>query len=166
MDEEATRSKSSRRWLVIGGLVGLLVVCVAAGWYVFGHRPDDPLPHSVILAVKYPLYYPKPVPDGFFYREGSARVNDSFVVYALENGASTITVTQQAMPLAPPDLSHLPGFLVYPTSIGNGAFGLAGKTPSAIILGPSTLVTLTSSGEATAGDIRDTANNLMAARAN
>jgi hypothetical protein len=147
------------RWLQVLGL--LLVAMAGAVWYVVTLPPEVPLPSVVTGAVSYQVYYPKPLPKGYSYHRGSAKLEqDNIIVYKLGLGAKTITVAEQPMPSSPPDLAHLPGFTTAQTPIGDAAFGQANNAPSAIILSPGTLVSLLGVNGATLGDIQATADSL------
>jgi hypothetical protein len=163
-DEESRpgRSRNKLVWWLIAGVVVLAGVV----WYVLTRLQTDPLPAAVTQEVNYPVYYPKSVPGGYGYKPGSARYDQGIIVYVLDSGAATITVTEQSMPANPPDLSHLTGFTPASVPAGYAAFGQVSAKPSAIILANSTLITLAGTASVSATDVHSIAQSLTAVRIN
>lgn len=133
----------SRKVVVVAGVL-VVVIAIAGGIAHFVHSNAGPLPASVVKSVSFPLYYPASLPDGYSYQQNSAKIENGFVFYSLQNGDKNISVSEQKAPSDPPDLTHLMGFTSLNTLAGNAVTGtnFAGQ-PSAIIISNTTMITIT-----------------------
>ena len=125
--------------ILLGLLIGLLVVSYLA--------KNATIPADVTSNVSFPVYYPKPMPSGYTYKRGSTKLENRILSFSLQNGSKTITISEQATPPNPPDLSNLPGFKRLDVPNGYGAIGKSVGLNVAVLLTDTTLVTLnTTSG--------------------
>ncbi len=145
----AVRRSNKKRFTWIAGIVALaLVVAIALTIIIVmkkQYATAHPLAGAIQTAAGFPLYYPTPLPAGYTYKKGSARVDNGIVFYTLQNGSKTTTINEQATPQNPPDLSHLTGFTNMQTLAGNTAVGSVAGKPVAIILSNTTLITINGS---------------------
>ena len=153
-------SHSPRRRLIVGAilltlgcLIGLIAVLVMAA-------SRSSLPREITDRATFPVYYPKPLPHGYQYIKGSAQLENRLLSYKLENGPHIITITEQATPSNPPDLAHLPGFKSLDVPSAYAAIGKNMGQPVAIVLNPTTLITINSAGGVPPSAVSDCAKAL------
>ena len=123
----------------------LAVVLAITGSFLFFymHYNNSPLPASITKNASFPVYYPSPLPTGYTYKKNSAKLESGIVFFALQNAGDTVTISEQAVPPNPPDLTHLTGFTDFQTIAGDTAVGTSLGKPIAITLSNTTLITIT-----------------------
>lgn len=131
--------------MLISGTVAMpLLIAIGASVILLSFHPNNPLPEQVVKIANFPVYYPSPLPQGFGYKSGSARMDNGIVFYELLNGNTIVHVSEQRKPTSLPKLDTLSGRPLE-TPVGEGAI-LSGDGNSAIIIATSTtLITLSSS---------------------
>lgn len=135
--------KGYRRTTVRVAVIIILLISISAV-LLLDQRDKSPISTAVMKNAGFPLYYPSPLPLGYSYQKGSVKLESGILFYTLQdNGGNNITVSEQATPANPPDLSHLIGFTTLQTLAGNTVIGSSLGRPTAIILSNTTLTTIT-----------------------
>jgi hypothetical protein len=161
----AVRASKKKRLTIIFGVATMLLlvaavvtgVVIARKQYVAKH----PLSRTIQSQANFPLYYPSPLPTDYAYRKGSARIDGGIVFYTLENKGKSITISEQAAPQNPPDLSRLPGFSSLQTIAGKALIGKNLGKPTVIIVGITSLITITGSPGIPSDVIANTAKAMV-----
>jgi len=147
--------KDQRRWRSVlwsGIAITVVLAIIGGSLFFYIHHDSDPLPASITKNASFALYYPSPVPTGYAYKKGSAKINDGVVFFTLNSADYDITVSEQQAPFNPPQLSNLPGFTTIQTSAGSSVIGVTLQKPIAITLTNTTLITITGT-EKTPSDV-------------
>lgn len=142
-------------------IVAILLICVISiGLYFYVKRNEGPLPHSVVDSISFPIFYPSPVPQSFRLVKNSAKFSSGVLFYSFNSGNNKITVSEEAAPSNPPDISHLPGFTTFQTYAGNAATGTNSGNPIGIISNNTTLIIVTGSKNVTNELVADTLKSM------
>lgn len=146
--EKATRHRiwfTHRRPLVWGGIGVVVAAVLIAGVVILVTGNRSSIPAAISKEAGFPLYYPSSMFKGYAYQTGSARLNNGVVFYTLHDATSKVTVSEQAVPQNPPNLSELIGFTSLKTIAGNAAIGVGSESnaPVAIIVSNTTLIIMT-----------------------
>ena len=109
-------------------VIGVVVVCTVAGVIVVSRKPtpSTPAATSTISAVqsdlqalksdvKFPLYYPSPLPAGFTYTPSSVLLNGASISFPVTNSGHQIQIIQQAKPRLTEELKKVKSFPVLGT---------------------------------------------------
>jgi len=150
----------SRSILLLAICAGILVFSIALSLLTKGPQT----PHDLIRlskSVRFTIYYPKPLPSAYNYGDKPASLDGGVVIYFLTDGGQTITISEQAIPKAPPDLYHLVNFTPFQSSLGPAVEGTSLGRSIAIEMSNTTLVTITGAQGISSGIIRTTAENLQ-----
>lgn len=147
LEGQTTRRKQRRKHVFLSVMIVILITATAVGLWMY-HKQSSSFAHQLkSLNAGYTLYAPSSSnAAGYTVDRGSLRNNSGFVTYTLRNGQRSITVTQQASPSNPPDLSTFKGFehLSLP-SVGDAVVGqIEGRTIS-VVLTDNTVINLTGS---------------------
>jgi hypothetical protein len=154
-------SGGKRRRLVLwSGCVAVTALVITGGMLLYLHLRAGPLPASITKNAAFALYYPSPVPAGYGYQKGSANIENGYAVYKLQDGSSTITVSEQAAPANPPDLTKLAGFTSLKTIAGNAAVGTSARQPIVIIASNTTLISITGQQDMPQDIVAEVAQNM------
>ena len=153
-------SHSPRRRLTVGAILVTLGCLIGLSTVLVMATSRGSLPTEVTDRATFPVYYPKPLPHGYHYKNGSAQLENRILSFRLENGPHTITISEQATPPNPPDLAHLPGFKSLDVPSDYAAIGKNMGQPVAIVLNPTTLITINSAGGVPSSAISDCAKAL------
>ena len=139
------RRTTKTRIIVLSILLVVSLELAGGGLYYYRQRSDWPIPKTVRSQVQFPIYYPSPMPNGYIYQKGSAKVQDGILFYKIASGNRVIVISEQAIPVAPPDLNNLIGFKKLVTLAGNAAVGSNNGQPIAIVLSNTTLIDINGS---------------------
>lgn len=128
--------------LIVSLVIVVLVALLAIGsrWYI--SQNSQAIPKIVRQSVSFPIYYPSPLPTGYSYQKGSARVQGSLVYYVIRDGDKKVYVTEQAAPPNPPNLGAVPGLKGVNSSAGQTFTGIYNSAPVGFLLSNTTLVNL------------------------
>lgn len=129
-----------RRWLIVVFI--LLLIVMMGGFVTYRLTRTAALPPNIIKQISFTIYYPAPMPKSYRYQAGSANLSNEILFYKLRNGNRVISVTEQSLPLNPPDLASVPGFNKLSFEAGNAIAGIYSKTPTVIIANNTTLITI------------------------
>jgi len=134
-----------RKLLAWGGIGVVVATVIITGIVILAHRNSSSIPVAISKEANFPLYYPSPMLKGYAYQTGSARLENDIVIYALQDATSKVTVSEQAAPQNPPNLSALIGFTSLKTIAGNAAVGVSSgsNAPVVIIVSNTTLIIMT-----------------------
>ncbi len=135
----------SRMFWVISVLLVTSLGLAGGGLYYYRWRSDWPIPKVVRSQIQFPIYYPSSMPKGYSYQKGFAKIQNGILFYKITSGNRTIVIGEQAIPVAPPDLSSLIGFKKIVTLAGNAAVGSNNGQPIAIVLSNTTLININGS---------------------
>lgn len=82
------------------------------------------------------------------------------VYYKFSNGKKRVTVTEQPMPSQKPDLSLLHGYIQFDSPVGQAAVGNNLGESQAVVLTPTTVITMNSIGGVSTDELRTAVSNL------
>ncbi len=139
--------------IVAAGLFG-------AGYALKGSTPQKGLPASVIQQAKFDLYFPSPMPHGYTYMSDTATFQIGQVYYKFGNGLKRVTVKEEPLPNPKPDLNLMAGFVQFDSAVGKVAMGSSYGEPTAVIITPTTVITMNTSGNVNQSDLKTAIANL------
>jgi hypothetical protein len=164
------RQKKRTKKLVIA-IILLFIIAggIAGGIYAKDHHKPAkaaaaaiPLPPAMISQVNYPIYFPSPLPAGYLYQTGSGIVQSGLVFFKLSSGNKTVFFTEQAKPAKPVNLDALPNFQKFSVPAGMAALGSSLSKPTGLVVTGSSLINVSSTGGATADDLKAIFSSLVA----
>ena len=124
----APKKKHKKRSIIlICSIVAFVIIGLGVGaYFVFG-MSHNPIPAVVRSQVKFDLFYPSKLPNGWKLDKNSFTASSQLVVYKLKNGNNTIVVNTQAKP-KDLDLNYfytkgLSGAVKFTTPLGDAAVG-------------------------------------------
>jgi hypothetical protein len=136
-----------QRWKLIALICSITIAVAGASvWLIVAHPwvQTSSLPSGITHTAAFPLYYPAPVPDGFAYAAGSAKLDRNLLLFKMRRGSTVLTVTEQPAPTNAPNFSQLSGFQSVPVQAGKAVIGSSLGEPIALFLSNTTLVTASS----------------------
>jgi hypothetical protein len=147
MDEDVSVRPKRKKIFRLILVLFFVMILLAGGFLAFKYYQDknSPFPRKIRQNVSFTLYYPQVIPAGYKYQTGSTHIENGVVFLKLKDGDKAISISEQAVPTAPPDLNSLTGlgFKKVETLAGSIALGNNGGIPTAVILNQSSLVTVT-----------------------
>jgi hypothetical protein len=153
--QKFTKRLLKDKWLLIAFIAIVLFVSFGIGYYYLHNKPPTSvsfLPASIVNSVNFPVYLPSKIPTGYDYEVDSANIRNGILFYKITSGAKIITITEQSKPSKSIDLNAIPSYASLTVLAGKAAIGISVGNPAAIIMTPSTLVTINS----TKGTLKDT----------
>ena len=99
------------------------------------------------------------MPPGYIYVSKTATFQIGDVFYRFANGLKSVTVREEPLPPQKPDLNLYKSYTRFTTSIGQAAMGTSFGQPVAVILTPTTIITMNTSGGVTSQDLHTAINN-------
>jgi hypothetical protein len=156
-------SKTKRRGKMITVAVSGLLAGAAifsAGWVLKGSSSSQTIPQSITRQVNFSLYFPSPMPAGYTYMKDTATFQIGQVYYKFADGSKRVTVMEQPMPAKRPNLSLMSGYNVYNSPIGKAAVGDSFGQATAVVLTPSTVITLHSVGSVSQDELKTAISNM------
>jgi hypothetical protein len=132
-------------------LIVLLLIAMIAGalgfWQYSKNSSGGPLPKTVRQSVKYPLYYPTPVPAGYKLDHNSVKSTGQLVFYNLVSASNTtISISEQAVPKNPPDFDALQKFNTSFKKLdvisGRAIYGVSRDVPVGVLITNTTMISL------------------------
>lgn len=145
--------------VAIGGLIAAAAI-FGAGYLLKGSNDSKGIPVSITRQVNYDLYFPSPMPPGYTYMKDTATFQIGQVFYKFSNGRKRVTVNEQPMPDPKPDLRRLPGYTQITSPVGKAVIGTDVGQPTAVILTPTTQITMHGVGGVTKDDLKVAVSNL------
>ena len=159
-----THHKTSRRFSKKLSVVVAVIIAAAAvfgaGYMLKGSSPQTGIPSSITRQVNYSLYFPSPMPPGYIYMKDTATFQIGQVFYKFADGNKRVTVKEEPMPQTKPNLSLLIGYTQFSTPNGRAAIGSSFGQAVAVVVTPSTVITMNSVGGVSQNELRDAVNNL------
>lgn len=157
----AKKFRLSGRYLSLAAGALLAIAAIfGAGYLLRGSNDSKGIPANITRQVNYDLYFPSPMPSGYTYMKDTATFQIGQVYYKFANGKKRVTVTEQPMPSNKPDLSLMSGLTQFKSPVGTAAVGTELGESTAVVLTPTTVVTMHSVGGVTINDLQQTVNNL------
>lgn len=126
----------------------LVLATIITGGILSWHYIKDrsiPIPENIRQSVNFPLYYPSKLPTGYVFKKNSAKTDNNIIFYTLRGSSDEISISEQSVPIHPPDLKSLPGFNNFSSPAGTVAVGTVNGSPVAILLTDHSLVTIAGS---------------------
>lgn len=158
------RPKANRklggRLLAAGACLGVAGLLFGAGYSLKSSDSSKSLPAAVTAQADYTVYFPSPMPPGYSYMKDTATFQIGQVFYKFNNGSKRVTVKEEPLPNPAPDLSLLAGYRRFTASVGKAALGATFGQPTAVVVTPSTVITLNGTGGVTDDDLIAAINNL------
>lgn len=164
LERQTAQRKQRRKRVFFSVVSALLIVALAAGAWMY-YEQNSSFAHQLkSLDAGYTLYAPSSSNTGGYTVDRSSLRNSSgFVIYTLRNGQRSITVTQQAIPSNPPDLTTFKGFdKLGLTAIGDGVVGQTEGRTISVIVTDSTVINITGSTGVTQSTVSVVASSLRA----
>lgn len=165
--QPATTRVHSKRLKLSGKAMSIIAAVIVAGAAIFGagyllkgSNDSKGIPASITRQVNYDLYFPSPMPGGYIYMKDTATFQIGQVFYKFANGKKRVTVNEQPMSDPKPNLSKLPGYTQFQSPVGPAAIGSDLGEPTAVVLTPTTVITMHCVGGVNSGDLKTAVNNL------
>jgi hypothetical protein len=157
-----TAAHPRRRSFISKRKITVIIAVLLAAAAVFGagyllkssNEPKDTIPSSITRQINYDLYFPSPMPKGYVYMKDSATFQIGKVFYKFAKGNKRVTVQEEPVTEPKPDLNLLAGYEQYDTAIGKVAMGTTFSHPTAVILTPTTVITLNTIGGVTTDELK------------
>lgn len=130
------------------------------GWVLKGNNDSQTIPQNITRQVNFTLYFPSPMPAGYTYMKDTATFQIGQVYYKFANGSKRVTVMEQPMPSQKPNLGLMSGYSIFSSTIGKAAVGETLGQASAVVLTPSTVITLHSVGSVSQDELKTAINNM------
>lgn len=163
----ASAPETRHKRLLGGKRLSLAAAVVVAGLAIFGagyllkgSNDSQGIPASITRQVNYDLYFPSPMPQGYIYMKDTATFQIGQVFYKFANGKKRVTVNEQPMPDPKPNLAKLPGYTQFSSSVGPAAIGTDLGEPTAVILTPTTVITMHCVGGVSPDDLKAAISSL------
>jgi hypothetical protein len=153
-------NKISKKLTIVIGMLLAAAAIFGAGYLLKGSNDSNGIPASITRQVNYDLYFPSPMPPGYIYMKDTATFQIGQVFYKFANGKKRVTVNEQPMPETKPNLSLLTGYTQFESRVGKAAIGTSVGEPTAVVLTPTTIITMHCVGGVSADDLRTAINNL------
>lgn len=125
-----------------------------------GSSDSSGIPASIARQVNYDLYFPAPMPTGYTYMKDTATFQIGQVFFKFANGQKRVTVNEQPLTDPEPDLSKLEGYTQFRSPVGPAAIGMEITEPTAVVLTPTTIITMHCIGGVSPADLKTAINNL------
>jgi hypothetical protein len=131
-----------------------------AGYLLRGSDNSKGIPASITRQVNYDLYFPSPMPSGYVYMKNTATFQIGQVYYKFASGKKRVTVVEQPIPDPKPDLNLMQGYDQFDTSVGKAAIGTNLGETQAVVVTPTTVITMNTIGGVTKDELRSAVSNL------
>jgi hypothetical protein len=145
--------------IAIGALLAAAAV-FGAGYLLKGSSDSNGIPATITRQVNYDLYFPSPMPPGYIYTKDSATFQIGQVFFKFTNGKKRVTVNEQPMPDPKPNLNLLAGYTQFNSPAGKAAIGTSIGEPTAVVLTPTTVITMHCIGGVSVDELTTAINNL------
>jgi hypothetical protein len=152
--------KRNLKSLIIIALPLAAAAIFAAGYSLKSSPDQNTIPPSVTNQAKFSVYFPSPMPAGYIYMKNTATFQIGEVFYKFASGNKRVTVKEEPVPATKPDLNLLAGYTQFNSSLGPAAIGQTFGQPTAVIIAPTTVITMNSSGGVSQSELKDAINNL------
>lgn len=149
-----------RRYFAVAAAFVLAIGLFTAGYIFKSKAPVNSLPSSVVTKANFNVYFPSPMPSGYIYVNKTATFQIGDVFYRFANGLKSVTVREEPLPAKKPDLSLYKGYTAFSSTVGQAAMGTSFGQPVALVVTPTTVITLNTSGGVTPQDLKSAINNL------
>lgn len=158
---QAKKFKPNRKLLTLSA-AGLLAIAAifGAGYLLRGSDNSKGIPASITRQVNYDLYFPSPMPGGYVYMKNTATFQIGQVYYKFASGKKRVTVVEQPIPDPKPNLNLMQGYEQFDTPIGKAAIGVNLGETQAVVVTPTTVITMNTIGGVTKDELRSAVSNL------
>jgi hypothetical protein len=146
--------------------VGILLAATAifgAGYLLkssSGDSAEKGIPDSITRQVNFTLYFPSPMPGGYTYMKDTATFQIGQVFYKFADGKKRVTVKEEPLPNPKPDLNLYSGFDHFDTTVGKAVVGKNVGQSTAVVVTPTTVITMNTIGGVSPDELKTAINNL------
>jgi hypothetical protein len=155
-----SKNKISKKLTVVIAILLAAAAIFGAGYLLKGSNDSNGIPASITRQVNYDLYFPSPMPPGYIYMKDTATFQIGQVFYKFANGKKRVTVNEQPMPETKPNLNLLAGYTQFQSAVGKAAIGTSVGEPTAVVLTPTTIITMHCIGGVSQDDLKTAIGNL------
>jgi hypothetical protein len=145
---------------IMAAIIIAATTAFGAGYLLKGSNDSDGIPASITRQVNYDLYFPAPMPAGYTYMKDTATFQIGQVFYKFANGKKRVTVNEQPLPDPKPDLNKLEGYTQFKSPVGLAAIGTDLGEPTAVVVTPTTVITMHCIGGVSQEDLKTAITNL------
>jgi hypothetical protein len=154
------RRLSAKIITITAGILLAALAIFGAGYLLKGSSDSNTIPATITRQVNYDLYFPSPMPGGYTYMKDTATFQIGQVYYKFANGKKRVTVNEQPLPETKPDLNLLAGYTQFDSPAGKAAIGMDLGEPAAVVVTPTTVITMHCVGGVSKDDLKTAINNL------
>jgi hypothetical protein len=158
--QSRSRNKISKKLTIVIAILLAAAAIFGAGYLLKGSNDSNGIPASITRQVNYDLYFPSPMPPGYIYMKDTATFQIGQVFYKFANGKKRVTVNEQPMPETKPNLNLLAGYTQFQSAVGKAAIGTSVGEPTAVVLTPTTIITMHCIGGVSQDDLKTAIGNL------
>jgi hypothetical protein len=146
--------KRSKKISLLAAILLAGAAIFGAGYLLKGTDSPNTIPDTITRQVNYSLYFPSPMPPGYTYMKDTATFQIGQVYYKFSNGNKRVTVNEQPKPETPPNLSQLTGYTQFDSPIGKAAIGANIGETAAIVITPTTVITMNTIGGVSPAELK------------
>ncbi|HSW79004.1 MAG TPA: hypothetical protein VLF88_03260 [Candidatus Babeliales bacterium] len=132
----------------------------AAGYSFKSKKVDNTIPPKITQQANFTVYFPSPMPSGYTYMSDSATFQIGQVFYKFSHGSKRVTVKEEPMPQTKPDLNLLAGYSQFDTAVGKVAMGNTFGETTAVVVTPTTVITMNTTGGVRPDELKSAIDNL------
>lgn len=132
----------------------------AAGYSLKSKKVQNGIPASITAQAKYDLYFPSPMPTGYTYMSDTATFQIGQVFYKFADGRKRVTVNEQPVTGDKPDIKNLVGYTPFSSPAGKAAIGSSFGHPIVVVITPTTVITMNTTGGVSPDTLKAAAQNL------
>jgi hypothetical protein len=132
----------------------------AAGYSFKSKKVDNTIPPTITQQANFTVYFPSPMPAGYSYMPDSATFQIGQVFYKFSHDKKRVTVKEEPMPPTKPDLNLLAGYSQFDTAVGKVAMGNTFGQTTAVIVTPTTVITMNTTGGVRPDELKSAIDNL------
>ncbi|HEV2403396.1 MAG TPA: hypothetical protein VGS08_04295 [Candidatus Saccharimonadales bacterium] len=162
-DDRSTGRVKTHLLLLKIGILAAVLLAMAGIVVVFLTSETQQTPSALTQTARttgYTLYYPKLLPKTYNFEKNSVITSNGLVIFVLVSGSNNVKISEQSIPNAPPDLSHLVGFTHFHVPAGDAALGHSLGQSMGIVMNNTTLITISGSKGVSSDVIRAMMANL------
>ncbi len=149
-----------RRYAVIAAILIVAAGVFTAGYIFKSKTPDKTLPSAVVAKANFIVFFPSPMPSGYIYVSKTATYQIGDIFYRFANGSKSVTVREEPLPSKKPNLTLYKGYTIFNSKIGQAAMGASFGQPVAVVVTPTTIITLNTGGGVAPKDLKTAIDNL------
>lgn len=154
------RPRLAMRYVAVAAALIISIGLFTAGYVFKTNTPDKTIPVAVVKKANFDVFFPSPMPSGYIYVSKTATFQIGDVFYRFADGLKSVTVREEPLPAKKPNLALYKGYTVFNAGAGQAALGTSFGQPVAVIVTPTTVITMNTSGGVSVDELKTAISNL------